>query len=438
MENKQKLICVIMGQNCERFIEMCLESVKEADVIVYCDGGSTDNTLDIVNEELKGNNSNSIIENKYNQEDKQMNGIQRNFYLQYLKKNYPNDWVICLDADEVVEDLNKIKEFIQTAEPCVYAIKMRHLIQDLAHEDATTDRHFVPQRLFKISEADYYPLVEHPVLQSKFKESLPIKNEKNLITIKHIEKDNLLAYIGITECTTIWHLAYIPNLWEIKKRYDNHLKKSEMHTPEYLNNWYRQHLFGKYPKKEFNPVELPEVILNHFGINKDELYFQNRQIEFKHILMVQQWNEHFKPDSVLDLGAGRGCYLYFWKWFVEKCYGIEISLWAINMAFTSDIIQGDISNIDYPKSDLITAVDVLEHLTDDELDKTLKNIVKYGNKFIFSIPFAPNDQNLYLDNTHKQFKTKDEWKELIKSYGINVADAPTNWHFHQQILIGIK
>ena len=36
----QKLVVCIMGQNCEKFIGMCLESVKDADSIVYCDGGS--------------------------------------------------------------------------------------------------------------------------------------------------------------------------------------------------------------------------------------------------------------------------------------------------------------------------------------------------------------------------------------------------------------
>lgn len=43
-----KLIVVIMGQNCEKFISMCLESVKTADKIIYCDGGSTDDTMDYV------------------------------------------------------------------------------------------------------------------------------------------------------------------------------------------------------------------------------------------------------------------------------------------------------------------------------------------------------------------------------------------------------
>ena len=125
----QRLVVVIMGQNCERFIEMCLESVKDADEIVYCDGGSIDGTLDIVNGFItKEINTGKpmpegtlwyakhpiVIENKYNQEDLGMNGKQRNFYLNYLKSNYPGWYCLVLDADEVLEEggIQKIKEFL--------------------------------------------------------------------------------------------------------------------------------------------------------------------------------------------------------------------------------------------------------------------------------------------------------------------------------------
>ena len=121
---------------------------------------------------------------------------------------------------------------------------MRHLQGDLGHEDATVPEHFVPNRLFLISEATKYPEVEHPVLEGK---------DPKLQT--H------------TNCTTIWHLAYVPNMWDIKRRYENHLKKSDIHTPEFLKSWYYSHLFGQYPSKQFDPVELPKILLDRFGID---------------------------------------------------------------------------------------------------------------------------------------------------------------------------
>jgi len=420
-----KLVVCIMGQNCERFIEMCLESVKEADAIVYCDGGSTDNTFNIF--QNCGIKDKMWIENKYNQEDLGMNGKQRNFYLNYLKQEFPDDWALILDADEVVENLSKIKEFIQTAQDGLYSVRMRHLIGDLAHEDSITDKHYVLNRLFKISDAGNYPEVEHPVLQAKI-QMIPVGEE-----FKQVRIDR-------TECTTIWHLAYIPNMWEIKKRYDNHMKKSNMHSPQYLKDWYYAHLFGTYPRKQFNITDLPKIILDKFGIDKDEFYFANRGIDLKHPIMVKQWNDYFKPGSVLDLGCGRGCYLYFWKWFIPGEYrGIELSRWAVEHSFIDNIRQGDITdekNFDTMWG-LVTAIDVLEHLDNEQLDKALTNISKSGSKFLFSIPFI-GDPNLENDNTHKQFRTKEDWIKLIESYGVKIKETPSNWAFASQILIGEK
>ena len=394
---------------------MCLESVKNADAIVFCDGGSIDYTRIKFLSFLPNGMKQEFIINPYNQEDKTMNGKQRNFYLDYLKQNYPNDWALCLDADEIVNDLSKVKEFIQDANPGLYSIKMRHFIGDLGHEDATKQVHYVLNRLFKISEAESYPEVEHPVLQPK-------------------QGTN----VGATICTTIWHLSYIPNTWEIKKKYENHLKKSNMHTPEYLKNWYYSHLFGEYPKSKINLTDIPKVIFNEFGIDKDEFYFMKRGIELKNVLMVKQWHDYFKPESVLDLGCGRGPYLFFWNWFEYNIEGIELSKYAVNNAFINKIIQGDVCDESlYKKHDLITAIDILEHLDDTQLDKTLNNMSKFGNKFLFSIPFE-GDNNLFADPTHKQFHTKEWWINKISSYKIKIDETPSNWLFKEQILIGQK
>ena len=178
-----KLIVCIMGQNCEKHIGMCLDSVKDCDHIIYCDGGSTDDTISKLDLHIhpKGVTCDEcwkgrieVIVQNYDQEDLGMNGKQRNFYLKYLKEHYPNDWALILDADEVVEDggIQKIKDFIKEEHKhtdgqvvTTWSPRMRHLISDLAHEDSIQPTHFVLHRLFKISDVDSYPEVEHPVLK---------------------------------------------------------------------------------------------------------------------------------------------------------------------------------------------------------------------------------------------------------------------------------
>jgi len=420
-----KLVVIIMGQNCEKFLPMCLESVKDADAIVYCDGGSRDGTItylfdnEFYDGREKGENipfnliDRRIINNTYNQDDPQMNGKQRNFYLDYVKKEFSSWWCLVLDADEVVENIVEIKNWINRVPEGVYSVKMRHFHNDLGHEDNNTPEHWVPNRLFKISCADKYTEVEHSILQA----------------IPDVQ-------VAATACTTIWHLAHINHCFSIKARYEKNLKHSNMHTPEFLNTWYRAHLFGRYPNKEVNPIEIPKPILDYFRIDKDEFYFANRGIDIKHPLMVKEWADHFKPESVLDLGCGRGPYLYFWKWYTKDYAGIELSQWAVNHAFCDHIIKGDISTFNEGFGyDLVTAIDVLEHLDDEQLNKTLDNMAKYGKRFLFSIPFI-GDPNLANDNTHKQFRTKEEWKKLILEHGIETEEAPKEWLFNSQLLIG--
>lgn len=429
----EKLVTVIMGQNAMKFLPMCLESVKESDAIVYCDGNGElqNNEKDdgtIVYLVANGFNAPNgysnrvIITNRYNQEDPEMNGKQRNFYLDYVKKNYPDYWCLVLDADEVVEDLNKIKQLIQTAPSGLYSVHMRHFHNDLGHEDSTQEKHWVLNRLFKVNLDVEYPNVEHPVLSPKVQ------------IIPENQEFEVTEYFR-TDVTPIWHLAHINHCFNIKNRYEKNLKHSNIHSKEFLESWNEAHCLGLYPNKQVNPIEIPEIILNYFHINKDKFYFANRVIDLKHPIMVKQWNDYFNPESVLDLGCGRGPYLYFWKWFVKDYAGIELSKWAVEHAFCDHILNADITNYLEFGYDLVTALDVLEHLDNEQLDKALTNISKWGKRFLFSIPFV-GDPNLVADKTHKQFRTKEEWSKLIESYGIKIEETPKDWLFNNQMLVG--
>jgi hypothetical protein len=102
-------------------------------------------------------------------------------------------------------------------------------------------------------------------------------------------------------------------------------------------------------------------------------------------------------------------------------------------------VQGDITQgIASPFTpELITMIDILEHLDDKELGDVLGYVSIIGKKFLFSIPFL-GDPNLEADKTHKQFKTKDEWIKLIESHGIKIKETPNDWLFRDQILVGEK
>jgi SAM-dependent methyltransferase len=419
-KNKQRLVCVVMGQNCEKFLPMCLESVKEADAIVYCDGGSTDKTFELATEfgKQKGVRI-EVIYNEYNQEDKAMNGKQRNFYLNYLKENYADYWALILDVDEVVEDFGKLVSFIQEATPGLYSPKMHHFIGDLGHEDATNPEHFALNRLFKISEAGIYPEVEHPVLQFK----------------KHENDD--LYYHGNIPAIVLWHLGYINGVFDINKKYHNHLTKSNMHTPEYLHSWNMAHILGTYPTIKVNPLEIPSIILNNFNIDKDGFYFAGRTLNTNNFLITKDLMCYYNPIDVLDLGCGLGNFGYvFTKFYGIKYKGVDISKFAVdNNVYKLDLVQGDIRNIKIANTyDLVLCLDILEHLEEKDLDGALENIKRLGTNFVFSIPFI-GDPNLLNDNTHKIKQSKEWWIEQLQKH-FKISEAPENWVFNKQMLRG--
>lgn len=400
------LIAGVMGQNCMKFLPMCLESLKGAGRIVYIDGGSEDSSIEFA--KSKGC---EIIESPYNQEDLGMNGKQRNKFLQYIKDKYPEEWCIFCDADEVIDDLSKIKEFIQEAQPGLYHVKMRHFIGDLGHEDSMQQTHFALARLFKISEAGKYPEIEHPILFG----------------------ENYFNYIG----ATIFHLGYINGIFDIKKKYDNHSRKSNMHTPEYLYNWNKAHVLGIYPTKPINPLEIPKVILDNFGIDKDELYFANRRLNINNFVMVKNWMDYFNAQKVLDVGCGLGNYgVVLRDWYKVDYKGIDISDFAVKLnPYKLNLEKGNILDyIDADKYDIVLCLDILEHLKESDLDKALENIKYLGSNYIFSIPFI-GDPNLTADLTHLIHQTKDWWTSRLSTY-FEIRDCPESWAFSNQLLLG--
>lgn len=411
-----KIVTCIMGQNCSKFIKMCYESVKDSDIIIFCDGGSNDGTIEYLKSQgFKYDTSGKkrIIFNKFDKYDKKMNGRQRNFYLKYLKEHFSDYWALCIDADEVVEDLSKIKKEINNLPPALYSVKMRHFIGDLGHEDTTQKEHFVPNRLFKIEAANKYPEIEHPVLTPN-------------------TQYGYMLYNG----TTIWHLAYIPNLWSIKERYEQHKLKSEMHSPQFLDWWYRAHLFGTYPKAEINTFEIPNIILKEFGIDKEELYFKNRGIEVKHFIDAKNWKDFFKCKTAAEWGCGLGPRVYAMNTIGIKAYGWEVSNYAVKNKMHENISQADITKHNQVnKTDLVIAYDLLEHIPYNKLDEAIKNLIKSTKKHILiSVPVI-GDPNLEADPTHIIKETKDWWRTKFLSFGLEEIQVPEYFLFKEQLMI---
>jgi len=428
-----KLVVAYIGQDVQDFLPLSLDSIKDvADAIVFVDGGSKDKTLNILNDygfETNGGFK-TFINRRYEHEHIGANGRARNAYLQFIQKHYPDYWCLVIDPDEVVQEPERIKPTIELLEKeykedvQIYSPKMRHLIGNLTTEDTHVPKHYCPGRFFRVHQSLYYEEVEHPVIGSK-------------TPCRHM-------YL---ETFTLWHLAYAKEMFAIKKRYDNHMAKSNMHTPEFLRQWYKAHIFGTYPSSKFHPSELPNTVKKFFDINDDELYFENRGVENKHWFESLQWIKHFNliyelNNTVLFCGDGLGVRTFTMRSMGIPACGFDISKYAVehNVGGYGNTIywQEDITKFqEHKRHGLVVCYDVLEHIDEKDIDQTLDNVSKYGKNFVFSIPFI-GDPNLENDSTHKIKWTRQQWIDKIQQYGIKIVETPNHWLFKEQILVGEK
>ena len=139
---------------------------------------------------------------------------------------------------------------------------------------------------------------------------------------------------------------------------------------------------------------LKRKILNNYYVNiNSELYLHQSNNPFdifikerKKIITLIEKLIH-DGGAVLDVGCGYGFLLSYFKKDKWKCYGVEPSNYAAQIARSNGInIVAPYINYINPskyKFDIVLLMDVMEHITDsNDLSKTLYNLIKPGGYLI--------------------------------------------------------
>ena len=123
----------------------------------------------------------------------------------------------------------------------------------------------------------------------------------------------------------------------------------------------------------------------------------------------------FKPETVLDAGCALGYLVESLRKGGVDAFGVDVSEYAINLTDSSIkdyCYVGDISR-EFPeklrkKFDVITCIEVLEHLDEDEGRQAVKNICKHTDTVIFSS--SPDD---FEGEAHANVQKIEYWAKIF-------------------------
>lgn len=125
--------------------------------------------------------------------------------------------------------------------------------------------------------------------------------------------------------------------------------------------------------------------------------------------------EESEPKTVLDTGCALGFLVEAFRNHGVEAFGVDISKFAIENVHP-DIKPycwvGSVSEPFPQKYDLITCIEVLEHLPQKEAEKAIENLCAHANEIIFSS--TPFD---YKESTHFNVQPPEYWGEQFARHG---------------------
>lgn len=128
--------------------------------------------------------------------------------------------------------------------------------------------------------------------------------------------------------------------------------------------------------------------------------------------------ETFRPKRVLDVGCAKGFLVECLRDRGVEAYGFDISEYAISQVREDIKPYVWVQSVTEPikeKYDLITCIEVLEHIPEEYIHLAIRNMTNSANVIIFS-----STSSDYEEKTHVSVKSNIEWILLFAKYGFVV------------------
>lgn len=138
----------------------------------------------------------------------------------------------------------------------------------------------------------------------------------------------------------------------------------------------------------------------------------------------------FNPKCVLVCGCAKGFLVKAFREIEIEAYGLDISNYAITHAppeIWAFVQLGDVRDMaeyDDNEFDLVTAIDLLEHIPEDDVPQAVSELVRVSNNIIFTRQHLEWNKKARADTTHKTINPTNWWINLFEKYNTKIVDIP--------------
>jgi len=151
---------------------------------------------------------------------------------------------------------------------------------------------------------------------------------------------------------------------------------------EFTSDYYDREYFADVRGKKFRR---PNGSEDHWGYKNPEGEFLGAKP------IAQAWDSIFRPETMLDAGAGRGVFVAYARDCDIKAEGFDFSEWAVNEGryhrCSAEWLRVHDATKPWPYSDqgfdLIVCLDTLEHIYFDDLNAVIDEMYRVAKKWVF-------------------------------------------------------
>ena len=189
-------------------------------------------------------------------------------------------------------------------------------------------------------------------------------------------------------------------------------------------------------KKELYDLSAEEIDrLIAIGRQKDlKLYRFKEKAELARVHKVMGFLKGVRPENLLDVGSGRGAFLFPFLCEFEGVETVSYDLLDYRVEFINDLARGGIGNVkaeikdlvtleEEKRYDVVTLLEVLEHIP--EAEKAVFAAVRAAKRYVVvTVPDKPDN-----NPEHIHLLTKERLKEMFTRAGaVNLRFDGVNGH----------